>query len=108
MIEGQPRSATAVALEEGTTLEKCTWETLGTFFRERPAKVVVIMQQMGKRIRQLTEDYIGACRTIGELTETSKQKTQEEKNRVDHNLRRYLDAYRAYQGSDNPGRGREL
>ncbi|MBQ9413237.1 MAG: Crp/Fnr family transcriptional regulator [Oscillospiraceae bacterium] len=104
MVEAQPRSASAVALEEGTELRICTWETLGSFFRERPAKVVVMMQQMSRRIRQLTEDYLGACQAVTHLTEQLEQqqkereqeKAQAEKNLVDQKLRRYLDAYRSW------------
>ena len=96
MIEALPRSATATALEAGTELRPVTWDTLGAYFRDRPSRVVAMMQQMGRRIRELTEDYIGACRTIAELTERAEQKRQEAPPKVDPKLRRYLDAYNAY------------
>ena len=100
MIEAQPRSAAAVALEEGTRVECVTWETLGAYFRERPAKVVVIMQQMSRRIRELTADYLGACKAITELTERAKQeKKQEEAAWMQNRLRRYLDAYQSCGGN---------
>ena len=99
MIEAQPRSATAVALQEGTVLSEVTWETLGTFFREQPAKVVVIMQQMSRRIRELTADYMEACGAITEMVEKAEaQKKSAETAWVRDKMRRYLDAYGAFQG----------
>ncbi len=69
MVRGLPRSATAVVMGNDTIVRTVTWETLGTYFREAPAKVVGIMQQMGRRIEELSEDYIGACSAVTELME---------------------------------------
>ena len=100
MIEAQPRSATAVSLSEGTLLSVVTWETLGGFFRNQPAKVVVIMQQMSRRIRNLTQDYIDACGAIHEMAERAEaQKKESESAWIQDHMRRYLDAYRAYGGA---------
>ena len=105
MIEAQPRSATAVALQEGTRLTVITWETLGSFFREQPAKVVVIMQQMARRIRELTQDYMDACGAITEMVEKAEAEKKSAENAwVKDKMRRYLDAYGAYQTAGGPGR----
>ncbi len=67
MVRGLPRSATAVSLDNETVVRMITWETLGSYFREEPSKIVLIMQQMGRRIEELSEDYVGACGAVTEL-----------------------------------------
>ena len=69
MVRGLPRSATAVSLSSGTGVSKITWETLGQYFQSSPAKVVAIMQQMGRRIAELSGDYVEACGAVAELLE---------------------------------------
>lgn len=66
IVEAMPRSATAVALEP-TRVQVITSKDLGDYFKERPARVLQIMEQLSKRLRRLTEDYTEACRTIAEL-----------------------------------------
>ena len=63
MIDHMPRSATAVVLEKGTQLQEITEEMLGELFKEKPAKVLAIMQQLSRRLRKLTGDYMKACKT---------------------------------------------
>lgn len=72
MIEGLPRSATAVALTSDTKVRVITPESFQTYFQERPAKVLLIMQNMSRRIRGLTVDYLDACRTVAKSAETEK------------------------------------
>ena len=67
MIDHAPRSATAVALENGTKVTEITEEGLGELFRESPAKVIMIMQQLSARLRKLTNDYMEACKTASGL-----------------------------------------
>lgn len=69
MVRGFPRSATAVAQESGTEVAVITWETLGRYFQEKPAKVVQMMQQMGKRINELSDSYVEACGAVATLYE---------------------------------------
>ncbi len=96
MIEALPRSATAVTLTGNVVLDVITWQTLGEYFRERPAKVVTIMQQMGDRIRRLTEDYMGACKAISEMADRAEAERREAESAwINDKMRRYLDAYRA-------------
>lgn len=71
MIESYPRSATAVAMEDGTRVRVITAETFGIFFRENPEKVMMIMRNMSHRIRELTKDYLGACRAVVEAAGTA-------------------------------------
>ncbi len=54
MVEGLPRSATAVALEKDTELAIITWEVLGIYFKTKPSRVVQILQQTSDRLRLTT------------------------------------------------------
>ncbi|MGN0713317.1 MAG: Crp/Fnr family transcriptional regulator [Anaerovoracaceae bacterium] len=58
LIEARPRSATAVALETGTRLQAVDAETFDDYFRERPAKVLMLMQQMSGRLREVSKKYL--------------------------------------------------
>lgn len=69
LLESMPRSATAVALEN-VQVQVITGETFGEYFRDNPAAVMVIMQNMSQRIRALTQDYLDACRAVSEAVES--------------------------------------
>lgn len=77
LLESMPRSATAVALEN-VQVQVITGETFGEYFRENPAAVMVIMQNMSQRIRALTQDYLDACRAVAEAVDS--EKTGQEKS----------------------------
>lgn len=68
LVEARPRSATIVALED-TITDVITQENFGVYFKEKPAKVLSIMQHMSSRIRELTNDYLDACGCISEYLE---------------------------------------
>ncbi len=69
MVRGLRRSASAVALESFTRVAVITWDTLGNYFKSAPGKIVGIMQQMGRRIEELSTDYVGACGAVTALME---------------------------------------
>lgn len=71
LIDAMPRSATAVALED---VKACviTAETFGSYFGKKPQLLLKIMKNMSKRIRSLTDDYLGACRAVNEAVESEK------------------------------------
>ncbi|MBQ9647922.1 MAG: cyclic nucleotide-binding domain-containing protein [Oscillospiraceae bacterium] len=102
MIDHAPRSATAVALEKGTQLREITEEKLGELFRENPAKVLMIMQQLSNRLRKLTKDYMEACRAAADIEkieekpeETDSETAEEIKTRVGRYADQ-IDGYAAY------------
>lgn len=66
MIDNEPRSATAVALED-VSLGFIYPDKLAELFNERPAKVMMILQHLTDRLRRLTLDYIRACKTSLEI-----------------------------------------
>ncbi len=67
MIDHAPRSATAVALENRTQLLEITEGDLGALMREKPGRVLAIMRQLSTRLRDLTGDYMEACRTAADV-----------------------------------------
>ena len=78
LIDVMARSATAVALEDVTACI-VTAEALGEYFKDNPDAVLAIMQSMSKRIRELTQDYMDACRAVAESVDS--EKTGKEKSR---------------------------
>lgn len=64
MIEGSPRSVTAVALEKDTRLRVITPETFDSYFKDSPAKILMIMQGMSSLLRELTKEYMDICRRV--------------------------------------------
>ena len=66
LIDETTRSATAVVLESGTQLAEISPKDFASYFESRPATVLGIMQQLSRRIRDLTRDYLGACKTVTE------------------------------------------
>ena len=92
MLEAYPRSATAVALEDGTEVRVITTETFSSYFQNNSEKVYAIMTQMSRRIRALSNDYLEACRAVAETVEA--EKTGAEKSSwLKKNLKRVCDAY---------------
>ena len=71
LIDAAPRSATAVVLEDAY-VNIISKDNFAEFFRERPADILAMMQNMSKRIRNLTNDYLDACRAVAEAVETEK------------------------------------
>ena len=77
LVEVRPRSATVVALED-TIADVITQENFGSYFKDKPAKVLSIMQHMSARIRYLTDDYLDSCECINEYLkaeESGQEKT---------------------------------
>ena len=72
MIEAYPRSATAVAMEDGTKLQEISEKEFSDYFYERPVRLLLIMQQISERLRDWTADYEAACRVRDELLATQK------------------------------------
>lgn len=77
MVRGLSRSATAVALEPNTGVSIITWNSIGRYFVEKPAKIIQIMQQMGERINALSDDYLDACSAIADLIKQRDELIQE-------------------------------
>lgn len=65
MIEGAPRSATAVVLNEPATLEMIGPDDLAKLFTENPPKVEMILKNLSYRLRRLTQEYTEVCSKLG-------------------------------------------
>ena len=66
MLEHEPRSATAVALEDGTCLELIYESDLTKLYAENTAKTLMILRHLSSRLRRLTNDYLRCCKTLAE------------------------------------------
>lgn len=75
LLEAMPRSATAVALGD-VKVNTVTGAEFGSFFQEHPERVYGVMTQMGTRIRELSKDYLDACRASAEIVEANGQKKE--------------------------------
>lgn len=68
MIDNEPRSATAVTLDDETTIETIYPEDLAVLMKKNPPKVDMILQHLSHRLRNLTRDYTSVCKEICSLT----------------------------------------
>ena len=66
LVEGEPRSATAVALTDSVQLKRITDDHYLDFFEQNPVQVYLIMKQLSENLRQTTRNYTEACRTLDE------------------------------------------
>ena len=85
LIEVYPRSATAVALEDGTNVAEITLEEYGEYFEKYPEKILRVLRMLSGRIRETDEKYMEVCRTIYENEQAGK-------GDKDENLNRQLDS----------------
>ena len=76
MIEVYPRSATAVALEDDTTLNEIGEDELNAYFKDKPEKLLKIMKQISARIREIDEKYLNACRVAFESANAEAENTE--------------------------------
>ena len=72
MLEYYPRSATAVALEDGTVLAEIGEDELAVYFRDKPEKLFALMKLLSKRLRETTQKYADVCRVVYENDEAGK------------------------------------
>ena len=69
MICKEPRSATAVTLDNDTAIETIYPDDLTELFEKNPLKVNMILSNLSFRLRRLTDDYTAVCTQICEATE---------------------------------------
>ncbi len=67
LIDREPRSATAVVEEDGTTLECIREQDLQELFRTNPIEVNMILSHLSNRLRKLTVSYSKACAQAAEM-----------------------------------------
>ena len=72
LIDQMPRSAAAVVLEDHTEITVISQDNFQNYLKDHPEKVMEIMQHMSGRIRNLTNNYLDACRAVSEALESEK------------------------------------
>ncbi len=105
IIEGYPRSATAVAMGDMTELTVIAKADFEDYCKKNPEKTVLIMKNMSSRIRELTRDYLEVCHTIAESME-AEQKGEKKSTGLLNRLKKYRDEYNAacqYAAKENIG-----
>ena len=110
LIEGYPRSATAVAMGDITELTVIAKADFEDYCKKNPDKTVLIMKNMSARIRDLTQGYLEVCHTIAEYME-AEQKGEKKSSSLMNRLKGYWEEYNAAcqyaagQGMDMTGFG---
>lgn len=94
IIEGYPRSATAVAMGDMTELTVIAKSDFEDYCKRNPEKTILIMKNMSSRIRDLTRDYLEACHTIAESME-AEQKGEKKSASLLNRLKKFRDHYNA-------------
>ena len=90
MISKEPRSATAVAIDDQTTLEIIYPEDLMELFEKNPPKFGMIIEHLSSRLRKLTDKYLSACSLVYEVSE---ERANDPK--LSEDLKAKLKAYKA-------------
>ncbi len=72
LLDHAPRSATVVVLDDAAMITTISEDDFNAFFKENPAMILMLAQQMSHRLRRTTEDYVNACRTVYETVESEK------------------------------------
>ncbi len=98
LIECYPRSATAVAMEDGTQVQEITSKEFSSYFQDSPEKVLSVMKQLSKRLRETTNNYREACRTVYETVETEK-KGEEKSGWLKNSLKFFHEVYAGIKGT---------
>lgn len=105
IVEGYPRSATAVAMGDMTELTVIPKNDFEEYCKNNPEKTVLIMKNMSSRIRELTRDYLEVCHTVAESME-AEQKGENKSAGLLNRLKKYRDQYNAacqYAAKENIG-----
>ncbi len=88
MLERSKRSGTAVALEDGTTIEMISENDLEGLFEKNPMKVEMLLSYLSHRLRVLTGEYMSACGILFRLSD-AEDKGQAVSEEVKTEVREY-------------------
>ena len=100
LLDSAPRSATAVSLSDDTVLERIAESDFQAFFDENPELLLSMLQQMSSRLRRITRDYAGACRTVADVVEAEKA-GQDFSDALRHRIAKTLADYESAASSDD-------
>ena len=74
LVDHAPRSATAVAMEDNTSVGVIDEESFGEFFQENPNRVLMVLRHLSGNLRRRTNEYVRICGEIRELSGEEEQK----------------------------------
>ena len=94
LLDSAPRSATAVALSDGTALDVIAESDFRAVFDENPEQFLNMLQQMSSRLRRVTRDYAEACRTVADVVEAEKA-GEEKSDALRHRIAKTLAGYQS-------------
>ena len=69
MVNEDRRTATAVVMENDTTVEIIYPEDLNELFENNPLKVNMILVHLSSRLRRLTKEYMSACKLVYDISD---------------------------------------
>ena len=92
LIDAYPRSATAVAMEDGVKLREIGEKEFSAYFSEQPERVLLIMRQLSARLRDTTADYQKALDTLNEMKGTKGTPDKRSKSLRDR-IKEFFDLY---------------
>ena len=76
IIETYPRSTSVIA-EGDVKVQEIAAEELNEYFKDNPEKIVLIMKQHGKRLKEMTADYDEAKKMLTDLRSSGSSKKYE-------------------------------
>lgn len=82
LIDCYPRSATAVALSDGTRAQEIGHTEVAGYLKENPDQILALMRHLSDRLRAVTNDYNDVCDAIREMKEAEKDESAGEQNRM--------------------------
>lgn len=80
LVECYPRSATAVSLADGTTLDEINAEEFASYFKDKPETVLTIMRALCERLRETDKRYLEARRTVHDAIEAERGNQKKSKS----------------------------
>lgn len=96
IIESYPRSATAVALSDGTKVQEASADELSSFLKQDPNQILTLIRFLSDRLRDLTDDYNDVCGVIRELSESGKKEDDaNDGNSLAGRIRNHIEARKA-------------
>lgn len=86
VLETYPRSASAVALEDGTKLEEVPESEMDAYFTSQPEKIIGFFCHLSDRLRNLTDDYSAAVDELEKLSGGEKPQEEDSHSRIGRKL----------------------
>ncbi|MCR5633096.1 MAG: cyclic nucleotide-binding domain-containing protein [Eubacterium sp.] len=91
VIESTPRSTTVVS-ESGVNVIEISGTSLSEYFSEQPDKIIAIINNIGGRIRELSNEYSEAKNVLKSIEENSADKSNES---FIKKIQKYINHYKA-------------